>query len=449
MFKSFFFSILFLFLLQGTTLLAQPEGVLAPKERDVEEVPNDSIAPAVYVGMSYEELMVVFGRLKYTESDPVDSLRAKEKKLRQIRDMAWLLVRFMEDPIKKRIAEDRNKEAQRVQLQKVVNKMKEDQVRFAEDRNKRQQNLDSLNNASTEEEYATEESVSDESSNPPENQEESEEEQEEEKKKKKKQTPEEKLKEKQKQEALKKQKEKQRQEEKLKAKQQKEQAKFMEKEQELLDASYEDSTKMVEDLQLMEDSLTRFSEELKAFEDSTELMRKNLKPVKNLAYEIRKEWVKMSYKLQDITQPLGKEASEDFDAIVTDFLNMKYDEVVNAVNNVDVLERLKTLKNNIFFSKRIPNINCHGGIGVFLQGLPEEEIKTIAGGDVGVFLKSGCVGYTMGLGEDCNLVILKLPDEQIIAVLRKKTLKQEYDYTLRKMVIKEGLHAFDAIKVIK
>jgi hypothetical protein len=55
----------------------------------------------------------------------------------------------------------------------------------------------------------------------------------------------------------------------------------------------------------------------------------------------------------------------------------------------------------------------------------------------------------MGLGEDCNLVILKLPDEQIIAVLRKKTLKQEYDYTLRKMVIKEGLHAFDAIKVIK
>lgn len=453
-FKYICTSVVFTFLLGLAAVSAQPKGALAPKEREIEDVPNDSIAPRVYLGMQYEELMSVFEQLKsYPENASLDFLRQREKKLRNLRDTAWLLVQFMEDPIQRKVAENKEKEAYRVKLLKEIKNMEASQKEFNAEREKRLKALDELLKSS-EEEADTSASYTENVNNEEEEEDdgwgESEEEEEEtNSKNKSKKTAEQKAKEKQEQEQLKKEQEKKKLEEKLKSKQLKAQEKFIKREQEFLEQSQEDSLKMADDLSFMQDSLAQFEAQLKTSEDSVEIMRKNLKPVKNLAYEIRKEWVKIYYKLEDITKTLGKEATADFDAIVTDFLHFKYDEVIKALNNPDVLDRIKTLKNNIFYSKRMPNIDCKGGIGVFLNGLPEEEIKAVAGGDVGTFLRTGCVGYTIGLGEECNLVILKLPDEQIIAILRKKALKQEYDPNTRKMVVREGLNAFDAVKIIK
>lgn len=453
-FKYIYVGVVLMFLLGLAAVSAQPKGALAPKEREIEDVPNDSVATRVYLGMQYEELMAVFEQLKsYPENASLDFLRQREKKLRNLRDTAWLLVQFMEDPIQRRIAENKEKEAYRAKLVKEIKNMEASQKEFNAEREKRLKALDELLKSSQQEEDTSSSNAEDV------NQEEEEEdnddgwgeleEEETSSKNKSKKTDEQKAKEKQEQERLKQEQEKKKLEEKLKFKQLKTQEKFIKKEQEFLEQSQEDSLKIADNLAFMQDSLAQFEAALKASEDSVEIMRKNLKPVKNLAYEIRKEWVKIYYKLEDMTKPLGKEAAADFDAIVTDFLHFKCDEVVKALDNPDVLDRIKTLKNNIFYSEKIPNIDCKGGIGVFLNGLPEEEIKTVAGGDVGAFLRTGCVGYTMGLGEECNLVILKLPDEQIIAILRKKALKQEYDPSIRKMVVKEGLNAFDAVKIIK
>jgi hypothetical protein len=453
-FKYIYISIVFAFLFGLAAASAQPKGALAPKEREIEDVPNDSVAPRIYLGMQYEELMAVFGQLKsYPENASLDFLRQREKKLRNLRDTAWLLVRFMEDPIQKKVAENKEKEAYRVKLLKEIKNMEASQKEFNADREKRLKALDELIKSSEEEEDTATSNTED--VNKEEEEEDDDdgwgelEEEETSSKNKSKKTAEQKAKEKQEQERLKKEQEKKKLEEKLKSKQLKAQEKFIKREQEFLEQSQEDSLKMADNLSFMQDSLAQFEAELKASEDSVEIMRKNLKPVKNLAYEIRKEWVKIYYKLEDVTKPLGKEAAAEFDAIVTDFLHFKYDEVIKALDNPDVLDRIKTLKNNIFYSKKNPNIDCKGGIGVFLNGLPEEEIKAVAGGDIGTFLRTGCVGYTVGLGEECNLVILKLPDEQIIAILRKKALKQEYDPNIRKMVVREGLNAFDAVKIIK
>ncbi len=453
-FKYLFMSVFFAFLLGLAAAFAQPKGALAPKEREIEDVPNDSVAPRVYLGMQYEELMAVFEQLKnYPDNAGLDFLRTREKKLRNLRDTAWLLLRFMEDPIQRKIAENKEKEAYRVKLLKEVKQMESLQKEFNAEREKRLKALDELIKSSENEENTP---TSDEQDLDKEEEQEEEddgwgelEEEETNDKNKAKKTAEQKAKEKQEQERLKKEREKKKMEEKLKSKQLKAQEKFIQREQEFLEQSQEDSLKMADNLAFMKDSLAQFEAELKVSEDSVEIMRKNLKPVKNLAYEIRKEWVKIYYKLEDVTKPLGKEAEADFDALVTDFLHFKSDEVLKALNNPDVLDRIKTLKNNIFYSQKKPNIDCKGGIGVFLNGLPEEEIKAVAGGDVGTFLRTGCVGYTVGLGEDCNLVILKLPDEQIIAILRKKALKQEYDPSIRKIVVREGLNAFDAVKIIK
>ncbi len=477
--KFLFLSLILVLLIGIAPSSAQPKGVLAPKERDIEEAPEDSVSAAVYIGMSYEELMTVFDGLKsFSEGESLASLQKKEKELRNIRDMAWRLVQFMEDPIKQRVAESSARESHRVQLLKEVNALQEQQADFSSARESRIKILDSLTRkdesdstaeAATEEDTdgdgwgdeppVEKEKVKEKSKKKEKNRPDKPKQEKEEKRKtyreqdkkptaqdKQRAKAEEKQKEMERQRALEKQKEedkrlaaekqkeaekeklkeqqeklekeKQKQTEKEKLKQEKAQAKFVENEQAMLAASVEDSTKMMENLQLMEDSIGRYTADLKAFEDSTELLRKQLKPVKGLAFEIRKAWVKMNHAVMDKTENLGKEADAEFQAIIDDFHNIKFESVLKTLADPSFIERIKSFRDNIFYSKRNPNIDCDGGIGNFMKGLPPEEAE-------GMDRRAGCVGFVLGLGDDCNLVILKLIDESKIAIVCRKNKEDE------------------------
>lgn len=79
-FKYIYVGVVLMFLLGLAAVSAQPKGALAPKEREIEDVPNDSVATRVYLGMQYEELMAVFEQLKsYPENASLDFLRQREK----------------------------------------------------------------------------------------------------------------------------------------------------------------------------------------------------------------------------------------------------------------------------------------------------------------------------------------------------------------------------------
>lgn len=480
--KYFFLCLFFCVCVHGQ-LFAQPGGALAPKERDIEELPEDSVAAPVYIGMSYEELMAVFSNLKnYSESEPLADLQKKEKELRKIRDMAWRLVQFMADPIKKRVAESSARESDRVKLLKAVNAMQEEQADFSAEREKRKGILDSLTKEEQSEEFV-DDSTSVESTNSeeiidedgdgwaddvPKN--------EVDKKKKKVKntkgmTKEQKEKLRQEEAAEKKrlaeeekkiqlQRQKEKEEEKLKKQEEKQKEKQKESEEKFLEESEEYAQQLADSLNFMEDSLARFTAENKSFEDSTELLRQQLKPVKGLAFEIRKAWVKLNYLLVDKTDHLGKEAALDFEALINDFHNSKYESVVKDFEDSGLIERVKTLRDNIFYSKKPPQLNCKGGIGNFMkyeirQHTPDEQQKAFQEElnkiweDIGrsvwslteknksksrevspaeyqsIGRNAGCVGYILGLGDDCNLVFLKLNDESKIAILCKKNKEEK------------------------
>jgi hypothetical protein len=269
---------------------------------------------------------------------------------------------------------------------------------------------------------------------------------------------------KEKREKEKKQAQLQEKQEKKQAKNEKKQAKFIEKEQAALEDDAEDSIKMEEHVQLLQDSVARYADELKAFEDSTELMRANLQPIKILCDTIRNVYARMHYDVLDRTDVLGREAEEDFNALIDDFHNMKVDRVEEELKNPEFVERITTLRDDIFLSRKIPNISCHGGIGNFMrirtlrtsstkedstavesmrreiEGIWEEigkqmwqtteknkqKTREISSDEYKAIGRStDCVGYILGLGDDCNLVILKLIDKSKIAIISTKNKEDD------------------------
>lgn len=534
MIKHLFSNILMLFFVGIISLAAQPKGALAPKERAIEDEPEDSVAAAVYAGMPYEELMNALSRLKnYDKNEPLADLQKKEEELFKIRSMAWRLSLFMEAPIKKREAEALEKEAHRVKLLKTLNDAQEERAALKADRESRLKALDSLANlewvdslpqeivadndheewfggGSREEETPTtapapkeeetnktttkgnkkgvvkEKKAKKDTSkkndinkaNVPkkegkknEQTEKSKSDQEIERKRLEERKKKEEMamktsaqKEKERQEKEKKEAQLQEKQEKIQAKNEKKQAKFIEKEQAALEASAEDSTAMEEYIQSLEDSSSRYVEELKAFEDSTELMRASLKPIKILCDTMRNVYARMHYDVLDRTDVLGREAEEDFNALIDDFHNMKVDRVEEELKNSELIERITTLRNDIFLSKKIPNINCNGGIGNLmkiktLRESATEEEKTAVESmrqeienvweEVGkqmwqtteknkqktreissdeykaIGRSTDCVGYILGLGDDCNLIILKLIDKSKIAIVCTKNKEDD------------------------
>lgn len=545
--KYLFISILICYSFSICEVFSQPKGSLAPKERSIEDLPEDSLAAPVYYGMSYEKLLANFGSLKsyvatfgdlkkeelekYVPSDPMRSLQEKEKKLRILLDTIARLIVFMETPIKKREAESVAKEMHYAKLKKEVENRKEEYNAFVADRDSRLRLLDSLSKPVEEDTVVVQASNEDENewgydyseqtqetkptTAPPTSKADKKDDKKtetkknigkgkkeeskkgtskkgsdkkiEEKKKDSKNigkkevdknSPEEKEKEairlkmlarekqKAEQEAIAKQKAeqeakakqkaeqeakaKQKQEEKLKAKNSKQQEKFIEKEALALDKAYEDSVKMVEALQVLEDSMGQYEKDQKAFEDSTELLRRNLQPVKELSAQMREAWAKLHYVTLNKTQEAGSEAEADFNALIDDFHNTKIDAVLNELDNEGFIERIKTLRDNIFLSNKIPNIDCGSGIGNFMKGtyLSKEEVEKVweeIGKQVwGVAEKNkkksreisaeeyrsigrsaGCVGYVLGLGDDCNLILLKLIDESKIAIVCKKNKEDD------------------------
>ena len=485
--KLFFFA---MFILLAFSLYAQPDGALAPKERDIEDVPEDSASAPIYIGMSYEELMAKFGTLKnFSKSDPLADLQKREKELREMRDMAFRLVQFMADPIKKRMRESLARESDRVKLLKAVNAMQEEQADFAAEREKRQKILDSLKTA--EEEVANAEASADSTAaTQPENSEEIIDEDgdgwaddvpknqsikktkkskntkgltKEQKEKLRKEEEAEKKKQQEEEKKLQLQKQKEKEAEKQKQQEEKQKERQLKEDKKFLEDTEETAQQLADTLHFYEDSLARFAAENKAFEDSTELLRKQLKPVKGLAYEIRKAWVELHYAVLDQTDNLGKEAALDFEALINDFHNAKYETIIRDFEDAGLIERVKKIRDDIFYSKKSPQLSCKGGIGNFMkyeqtQGSDstaiakekafQEELNKIWE-DIGrsiwsmdaknskktrevsaleyqsIGRNAGCVGYVLGLGDDCNLVLLKLNDESKLAILCKKNKEEK------------------------
>jgi hypothetical protein len=80
---------------------------------------------------------------------------------------------------------------------------------------------------------------------------------------------------------------------------------------------------------------------------------------------------------------------------------------------------VNNLKESIFFSRQVPNVNCKGGVGNLLKGLPAS-----AWGDLKA--TEGCVGYTVSLGRTYNLIIVKLTNGSTIAIVWDKTTEGHF-----------------------
>ncbi len=108
------FRLLFISLLLGFTFPMTAQ--------DTDTIPTGKIPPMAAPQMTYEELMAVFEPLKnIPEGASIRQMQEQEKKLRELRDKANYLVKYMVDPIKKKMAENRKMEKEAVNQQKKLN----------------------------------------------------------------------------------------------------------------------------------------------------------------------------------------------------------------------------------------------------------------------------------------------------------------------------------------
>jgi hypothetical protein len=104
----------------------------------IPKVSADSLKKMAPPQMTYEQLMAVFTPLRNTpDGTPLKEMMEKEKKLRELRDNANYLLRYVVDPIKKKAAENRKLEKEAVEEQKKFNE-KELEAKKAEQERREQ-----------------------------------------------------------------------------------------------------------------------------------------------------------------------------------------------------------------------------------------------------------------------------------------------------------------------
>lgn len=119
-------------------ILLFPLAIIAQDADSIPTVSADSLQKIAPPKMSYEELMAIFKPLRNTpEGTPIKEMQEKEKKLRELRDNANHLLRYIVDPIKKKAAENRKIEKEAVEEQKKFNE-KELAAKEAEQQRKEQ-----------------------------------------------------------------------------------------------------------------------------------------------------------------------------------------------------------------------------------------------------------------------------------------------------------------------
>jgi hypothetical protein len=141
---------------------------------------------------------------------------------------------------------------------------------------------------------------------------------------------------------------------------------------------------------------------------------KALKERAELQRVIGRNWGLLNTDLQIIEDERGEQAQKNVKHLETTFRSMDDSTALKYLDQPDVRQMVEQLKENIFFSRNPPNLNCQGGVGNWLRPLPREAIGNINPQD-------GCVGYNVSLGRGYNLIVARLTDKRVIAIVWDKT----------------------------
>lgn len=129
---------------------------------------------------------------------------------------------------------------------------------------------------------------------------------------------------------------------------------------------------------------------------------------------IGKNWGMLNTDMQIMEEQRGGEAVKETRRIEAQFRNLEDSNALAYLEQPEIKQTINNLKENIFFSKMSPNVNCQGGVGNLLKGISAEALGNVAP-------TAGCVGYTISLGKTYNLIIVKLSTGQTIAIVWDKT----------------------------
>jgi hypothetical protein len=134
---------------------------------------------------------------------------------------------------------------------------------------------------------------------------------------------------------------------------------------------------------------------------------------------IGKNWGLLNTDLQIVEEERGAEAAKDMRRLETTFRSLADTTALAQLDQPETKQMVNNLKESIFFSRLSPNVNCKGGVGNLLKGLPAN-----AWGDLKP--TEGCVGYTVSLGRTYNLIIVKLTNGNTIAIIWDKTTEGHF-----------------------
>ncbi|MCS7017777.1 MAG: hypothetical protein RMJ87_07780 [Cytophagales bacterium] len=158
-----------------------------------------------------------------------------------------------------------------------------------------------------------------------------------------------------------------------------------------------------------------------------------MKKYGELQAKINKNMAILSVDLEEYREARGKQAMQVLKELEKQFNDLRgrtegysNDSIVKALRQPANMLAIQQLKNYIFMSNTLPNINCNSGVGQWLKGLPPERTSDIDP-------KSDCIGYAVALGKNHNLLILRvrgtsLQDnktiERVVAVVWRKVREQ-------------------------
>jgi hypothetical protein len=324
--KIFFY--FFLFMLCSTATFAQDDDDKTIADDGDGQEKTDSVATKKMPppAMTYEQLFGEFQQLRNTpDGTPLKEMQSREKRLRELRDNANYLVRYMVDPLKAKAGEIQKLEAERAANQKEFAAQEEAYKRSQQSRTSM---MDELRNSKS----------------------------------------------KRSQQAL----------------------------AELESDSTSGQTDS-EDLEMKKSNAQAATGKLSQAEQEYAKMKKELAPKEKLAGLIRAEWAKLNNRILTQTETAGVDATKSFETLTLE-------QIYDVATKQPKLEVIQYFKDNLFYSKKPPQINCKSGAGAnWLKGIPiDEKIK-----------QQGCLGYVSSLNKNemYNFVVIKLLDGTVYAIL--------------------------------
>lgn len=146
------------------------------------------------------------------------------------------------------------------------------------------------------------------------------------------------------------------------------------------------------------------------WELSGEEDRSGIEKILKTVYKVRQHCAWIEYELDAYQKKEGENVMKRFSSLTLE-------QVFNRQTQKVDTTLLAEIKENIFFSKKPYNVNCGAsGIGGILKKLQKKDLNP----------KSACTGYVVSLGNDFNLMILKVLDKKeykIITIILDKNIE--------------------------